>query len=154
MFATSICTHTRSTIDISWPSKAVMLEEPSEIVTLATADEIQRTNPRAFHHDYYYIDMHFGLASIKHRTNSFKVVVNIFFSYHLHQLPRRVSYVQILQILFIRAHRSSLRKFESSLFLFFLISPLASSCPSTRQSRLLCASVSHKQMPLRTSHLV
>ena len=24
--------------------------------------------------------MHFGLASIKHRTNSFKVVVNIFFS--------------------------------------------------------------------------
>ena len=38
--------------------------------------------------------MHFGLASIKHRTNSFKVVVNIFFSlYHLHHLPLRVSYM-------------------------------------------------------------
>ena len=80
-----------------------MLEEPSEIVTLAHADEIQRTNPRArfpaFHHDYYYIDMHFGLASIKHRTNSFKVVVNIFFSYHLHHLPLRVC-TQILGKMF------------------------------------------------------
>ena len=84
-----------------------MLEEPSEIVTLAHADEIQRTNPRArfpaFHHDYYYIDMHFGLASIKHRTNSFKVVVNIF------SLIIFLFVYTILQILFIRAHRSQLR---------------------------------------------
>ena len=95
--------------------------------------------------------MHFGLASIKHRTNSFKVVVNIFFL--LSSSSTSSSYIHLACVNFsLYALIDS--RFKSSLFLFFLNSPLASSCPSTRQSRLRCASVSHKQMPLRTSHLV
>ena len=104
--------------------------------------------------------MHFGLASIKHRTNSFKVVVNIFFSVSSSSSSssRVFMYKYLACVAFHRLTsltRSSIVAFNLQTFSFLpQKSPLSSCCPSTWQSRLRCASVFHKQMPLRTGHLV